>query len=133
MRISKQEERWFPVPDDPDEASVLIKHLSPGEIQDIVDDVMVQEIEYPLDDKGDRANPVVRQKNNRRKDREKTILACVKGWKGFFDGDKEMECTKENILRAIREIDGFSEFVAVCRTQLAADIADERVAQKKTS
>ena len=52
MRISRQKERWFPCEGDPDEGSVLIKHLSPGEAQDIIDEVLPQKIDYELDDKG---------------------------------------------------------------------------------
>lgn len=132
MRITKPEQRWFNVPADPDGASIQIKHLRPGEIQDIIDDVMVQEIEYNLEDGGNR-RPILRQKNNRKKDREKTILACVVDWKKFYDANgKAMACTEDNVLRAIREIDGFAEFVGECRTRLTEDITAETAAQKKT-
>lgn len=132
MRISKPQARWFPVPKDPDEASILIKHLSPGEIQDIVDKVMVQEIEYAMNESGDRT-PILRQTNNRGKDRQLTILACAKDWKKFYDSEgKALAFTEENVLLAIREINGFSEFVGECREQLDKDIANEREAQKKT-
>jgi hypothetical protein len=42
MRITKITERWFDVPNDPDNARLKIKHLSPGEIQDIFDKVFIQ-------------------------------------------------------------------------------------------
>ena len=133
MRISKSVERWFPVPDDKDKARVKVKHLRPGEIQDIIDEVMVQEIEYQQPEEGKVGKSVLRQKNDRRKDREKTMLASVIDWEKFYDRDgKILECNPDNVLRAVREIDGFTEFVAKCREQLAEDISTEAVAQKKT-
>ena len=82
---------------------------------------------------GGNRKPILRQKNNRKKDREKTILASVSDWKKFYDADgKAMACNEENILRAIKEIDGFVEFVAECRNKLIEDIASETAAQKKT-
>jgi len=132
MRISKAVERWFPVPEDPDGARVKIRHLRPGEIQDIIDEVMVQEIEYQEPEDGGTGRPIIRQKNNRRKDREKTMQAAVVGWEKFYGRDgKALKCNADNILKAVREIDGFVEFVATCRDQLSEDIVAETTAQKK--
>jgi len=133
MRISKDIARWFVVPNDKDKARVKVKHLRPGEIQDIIDDVMVQEIEYQQPEDGGDPKPILRQKNDRRKDREKTMMASVVGWEKFYDRDgKVLKCTPENILRAVREIDGFIEFVGICRQQLTDDLEVEAEAQKKT-
>jgi hypothetical protein len=133
MRIAKEVERWFPVPNDKDKARVKVKHLRPGEIQDIIDDVMVQEIEYQEGKDGEVGKPVIRQKNDRRKDREQTMLGAVVGWEKFYDREgKAMKCTPENVLRAVREIDGFTEFVGECRKQLSEDIEKELAGQKKT-
>ena len=132
MRIAKTIERWFEVPGDKEDGKVKIKHLAPGEIQDIVDEVMVQEIIYEQPEGGEKPKGVVRQRNNRRLDREKTVLACVVEWKNFYDENgKKMACDEANVLRAIRMIDGFSEFVAECRNRLAAEVDKEVKAQKK--
>ena len=133
MRIEKAVERWFEVPEDKDKARVKIKHLKPGEIQDIIDEVMVQEIVYKRPKDGEEVEGVIRQQNNRKLDREKTVLAAVVGWEKFFDLEgKKMGCDEANVLRAIRMIDGFADFVADCRKQLSEDVADEMKAQKKT-
>jgi len=133
MRIAKAVERWFEIPQDEDKGKLLIKHLTPGEIQDIVDEVMVQEIVYEQPEEGEKPKGVMRQKNNRRLDRERTVLESVVDWKNFFDQDgKKMACDQANKLRAIRMIDGFAEFVAGCREKLTEEIDKEVKAQKKT-
>lgn len=132
MRIIKQTERWFPVPNDPDKARLKIKHLSPGETQDIFDKVFVQKIDYKKG-KGKKAKlePVFSQKTDKKLDREMTLTMAVVDWENFFDKkDKPMECTPENIVRASRQIEGFGEFVTECREQLAEDIAKEKEDQK---
>ena len=43
-----------------------------------------------------------------------------------------LKFSEENVLRAVREIDGFTEFVAKCREQLSEDLTVEAEAQKKT-
>jgi len=130
MRITKPRERWFPVPGDPDEAQVKIKHLLPGEIQEIVDAAMVQEVEYRQH--GEEMRPILRQINDQRKDREKTMLAAVRGWKNFYDEkDKPLQFSEPNVLRAMREIDGFIDFVGECREKIANDVEAEREAQEK--
>jgi hypothetical protein len=136
MRISKTVERKFFVPKDPDGAWVMIKHLKPGEIQDIMDDVMVQEISYREVD--GKLVPKMTQTNDRRKDRERTVLEAVTGWGNFYDEPQgkakkgqPLVFSEANVLRAIKEIDGFTEFVAECRATLAKDIASEYEAQEK--
>ena len=107
MRIKKQAERWFDIPNDPDEGQILVKHLNPGEITDIMDEVFTQTIVYKAD--GDQEpQPEFMQETNRRKDREKTLMAAVVGWKKFYDQEgKVLKCTPENVIRASREIEGF--------------------------
>ena len=133
MRITKAIERWFKIPKDPDKARVLVKHLRPGEVQDIIDQVMVQEIVYEQPEEGENPKGVLTQKNNRKMDREKTILACVTNWENFYDEEgKLMACDEANIMRAIKMIDGFTDFVGDCRKTLTEDVGNEMLAQKKT-
>ncbi len=139
MRIKKQMERWFEIPNDPDEAQILIKHLSPGEITDIMDEVFTQTIIYKPDDDQDphdKKDPVLKsefiQETDRRKDREKTLIASVIGWKKFYDQEgKALECTPENVIRASREIEGFNGMVTDFRKRLADDIQKEEVKEEK--
>lgn len=128
MRIKNVEERWFDVPNDPDKARLKVKHLTPGETQDIFDKVFVQKIDYKKG-KGKKAKlePVFSQKTDKKLDRELTLTSVVVDWENFFDKkDKPMECTPENIIKASREIDGFNELVNDLREQLAEDIAKEK-------
>jgi|GEM_PF-896239 hypothetical protein len=131
MRISKTRERKFFVPEDPDKAWIKIKHLLPGESQDIFDQVFVQKIDYEKGKKG-KMEPKFSQETNKRLDRELTMQTCITGWGEFYDRkDQKMKCTPENIVRASREIDGFNEFVNECRETMAADIKQEKEDQRK--
>lgn len=152
MRITKPTERWFPCPDDPDGGKILIRQLLPGERQDIFDDTMPTKTEYEKvkDKKGNETGdlvPVFTMEQNRAADRELTLKACVVNWENFFDENGEsLECTHENIIRASREMQwlssandpkkgkvlmGFSDFVAMCRTQLDKDVKTDREGQEK--
>ena len=131
MRISKVNERWFEVEGDPDKARLKIKHLLPGEVQDIFDKVFTQNIDYKKGKKG-KMEPVFSQETDKKLDREMNISAVVVDWEKMFDRDgKEMKCTPENVIRAAREIDGFNELVNDFKEILAADIKQEQKDQKK--
>ena len=131
MRIRKSTERWFPMEGDPDDGSVLIKDLAPGEIQDIVDEAMPKSYEYETNEKGGLTPKLTVNMNNTLQ-RELTFKACVLDWKNFYDEDDVlMECTPENIVRASRKIGGFNEFVIECQNILTADIAKEKEGQEK--
>lgn len=131
MRITKPKERWFHVPDDPDEGKVLIRHLTPGERQDIFDRTMPQKVEYESDGQGSQV-PVFSLDPDRATERDLTLKACVIGWEGFYDEDGAvMECTPDNIVKARREIEGFFEFITECRTVLDESILLEHEVQEK--
>ena len=131
MRISKSTQRWFPFVDDPDEGSVLVEHLSPGDTQDIYDETMPQNIEYEEDDKGNMV-PIFKTDMDRKAQREKTLVACIKDWKNHFDEQGEpIKCNPENIIRASRGIEGYNEFITECRNTLADDIEKEKKVLEK--
>ena len=132
MRIKKQIERWFEIPNDPDEGQILIKHLNPGEISDIMDETFKQTIVYKADDADEDAKPEITQEADRRKDREKTLTAAVAGWKKFYDQEgKPLKCTPENVIRASREIEGFDALVRGFRDRLTKDLQKEEVKEEK--
>ena len=131
MRIKRTVERWFPCEGDPDEGSVLIRHLSPGEVQDIYDETMPQNISYEPDEKGNMV-PIFKTDMDRRVQREKTMTACIKDWKNFYGlEDETLECNEGNIIRASREIEGFNQFIDDCRNVLTKDIEEEKELQEK--
>jgi len=128
MRITKPVERWFNCEGDPDGGKVLIRHLRPGEVQDIVDQVWTQKVEYKPGEEG----ATFAQTTDKKKDRELTISASLLDWENFFDqAGKRMGCTDKNKIRAMREIDGLIEFVNECRAKLAKDIEKEKKDQEK--
>jgi len=131
MRITKPTERWFDVPNDPDKARIKIKNLLPGEVSDIFDEVFVQEVEYKKNDKGE-FEPVFSQVTDKAKDRELTLQKAIVDWENMFDqNDKPLECNPENIIRASREIEGFSILITELREKLAEDIKNELKGQAK--
>ena len=139
-RITKPIERKFFLPDDPDKAWVMIKHLSPGEVQDIFDKVFTQEISYkkvkekdPNETKAkDKFEPEFSQKTDKGLDRELTLTSSVTGWGNFYGVDgKKAECTPGNIMEFSREMDGFIDFIGECREDLAESIKKEKEDQTK--
>jgi len=136
-RITKAIERKFFLPNDPDKAWTMIKHLSPGETQDIFDKVFTQEINYKkVKEKKakDKFEPEFSQKTDKSLDRELTLTTAITDWGGFFGLDgKKLQCTPKNIMDASREIDGFIEHVADSREELAKEIKEEKEDQIKNS
>lgn len=129
MRISKTNERWFDAENDPDKSRVKIKHLSPEELDDINDQAFRQDIDYKKNKKGN-LEPIFSNKYDSRLFRELPIQRSVIDWENFFDENNNlMECTHENVLMAIRQIEGFKEFISECREQFAKDIKQEKEAQ----
>ena len=116
---------------DPDEGSILIKDLTPGELQDIIDEAMPKSYEYDSDEKG-TLTPRLSVKMDNTLQRELTFKTCILDWKNFFDAEgTALGCTPENIVRASREIEGFNEFVISCQNTLTKDIAEEKKGQEK--
>jgi len=131
MRISKAEERWFEIPGDPDGGRLKIRHLLPGERAEVWEKAFPQGVQYRPDEKGKMA-PEFNMKPDRKYDREETAKRAVKDWENFFDADgKALECTPENVVRAVNEIEGFTLLVNTFREQLSEDIAKEREDQEK--
>lgn len=132
MRIRRATERWFGVPNDPDEAKVLIKALKPGTLQQIMDESTIQRTEYAKQDDGN-IEPKIITVTDFKKTRELPILNAVVGWENFYDDNGEMEFSKDNLIRAIHEIEGFVEFITECRQRLDDDLQKEQGAQEKNS
>jgi len=131
VRITRPTERWFPMVGDPDNARVLIKHLTPGDVQDISEESMPKKYEYDADEDG-KLVPRMTVGMNTVLQREMTFKACIKGWENFFDEDGNvLECTPENVVRASREIEGFNEFITDCQKTLEEEIKAERTVQEK--
>ena len=133
MRITKNIERWFDIPDDSDKGRLKIKHLQPGEAADISDKVFTPNISYKKDKDGN-FEPSFSQVTNRKLERELILTKTIVGWKNFYDKEgKLLECTSENIIRASREIENFNELAAELREILATDLQQEREDQRKNS
>ena len=131
MRIKKVQKRWFAADGDPDGAEVLIRHLKPGEVQDIAEAALPQKISYVPDEKGNMV-PDFSISPQRSKERMLTFKLCVIDWKNFFDeSGNPLRFNEKNLLRAMREIEGFSEWINKCRETLAKEIAEENKAQEK--
>ena len=133
MRITKQVERWFPVVGDPDGTRIKIRHLSPGEKADIYDKVFVQQVSYEQDGEG-KLKPKFSQETDKSLDRQLTIQKSIVDWEFMFDhDDKELECTPENKIKALQEIEGFNVLISDLREKLSKEIESERKQQRKNS
>ena len=132
MRIQKQTERWFPAPDDPDKAELLIRHLRPGELLDTINNSTSQITKYTIDEKSGDLTPEMASHTIPGEAQKAQFMAALVGWKKIFDENgKPLEFNDENKLRAYREIEGFSMFVTDCRNKLADDLAKEEEARTK--
>jgi len=132
MKITKPTERKFFFENDPDEAWIILRYLNPGERADIFDAVFDQQVEYKKNKESGELEPVFRQSTNKKKDRETTFIKSIVEWGNFFDEDGSvLECTKDNIIRAMREIEGFIQAVQEFRATMESDIAQEREDQEK--
>ena len=128
MKITKSLERWFPAPDDPDQSEHLVRHLSPGEVADIIKRVTTYETRYTSDpDHPGKLTPEMIQKTDPEEIQKKMFLARLRGWKNMFDfdGTTRLECTEANKLKAYREIEGYAGFIEECGDTLKADILNE--------
>lgn len=131
MRITKPIERWFPAVDDPDESEHLIRHLTPGEEEDVYAENSSQETRYTQNDK-DEIVPEIIQKSNIGSITNSTRAKAIVDWKNMFDENGDlMDCTEENKSRALREIEGYREFIDDCRVRLKKDIKEEKAVLEK--
>lgn len=126
MRVTAKIERWFPVPDDPDGAEVLVAHVSMGELARINEEVSRSETRYQTTPDGDLVPEVVVSADAGEAGR-RVLCAAVRDWKNIFDeAGKPLACTDANKMTARTRIDGFAEFVRSCRERLATDVAAEK-------
>lgn len=139
MRITKPRERWFPCPDDPDDGALLIREPTPKETRKLAGLVAGIKIEYKQseDDEGkSKLEPKFTSDTDnatREKGIRETVRLLVKGWKNFYDIDgKPLKFNEENLMRAADDMAGFYEFVSECQEKIVKDIAEDKVAQKKT-
>jgi len=133
MRITKAIDRWFDIPNDPDKGKLFIHHLTPGELDEINDKAFIQDINYKkVKGKKEKFEPTFSHKTNKELFRELPIQKAVIDWKNLFDAKgNHMKCTPENVLEAIRKIEGFTDLVTELREQLAEDIKQEQEDQRK--
>lgn len=132
MRINKTIERWFPAPDDPDKSEHKIKHLTPGEVLDTVTGATTQETTYLQDEDGGDLVPEMKSHIEPGAIQKDQFLRALRDWKNMFDDEgAPMECTEENKIRAMRDIDGYLPFVTECRERLAVDVEKEKEARIK--
>lgn len=137
----------FPIPNDPDKASITIQHLTPGEVADI---------EAQLDLVGMRLvesnNGTLLREGDLRKpqgdDRYLYAVKAVVNWKNIFDedGKKPQACTPANVIKMCRsesildvnekgepELISFGEFIGRCREKLTKQDKERREKIEKNS
>lgn len=113
MRITKTQQRWYDLPDDPDGARMLIAHLKPGVVKETLRDL----------DNDKRSFLDIGW--------EQCALA-VQGFEGFYDADGEVIEYSKNAVRVLfNEIDGLVDFVQEKRNELKIKTEEARKAQEK--
>jgi len=128
-RITKPTRRWFEMEGDEDGARVEIKALAPGERQEVAQAALKQRLIYKP---GEDMQTV--QEINPSGETLAMARLCVVGWENFFDeSGKPMKCTRKNIERAVKMIEGFAVFGSQSLKKLTEDIAAEKEEQEKNS
>lgn len=129
-RITKAKKRWFEMEGDEDGARVEIKALNPGEKAEIAAAALDARLVY----ENDGGNMKTEHHLNPKAEMEITAKLAVTRWENFFRADgKPLICNKANVMRAVREIEGFSRFVGKSLKKLTADLAEEAEEQGKNS
>jgi hypothetical protein len=115
-RLTKEIKKWKKVPNDPDGAELLIKHIKPGDLQKIADETM------ELTQSGNAVYMDV--KVDPGKKRWKVLTSAILDWRGYFDENgNHMEFNHDNLARVVIEEEGFSITVDMLRKELADEIA----------
>lgn len=131
-RITKPKKRWFKMDADPDGGSIELRVLTPGEKNEVKSAMFKQKIVYLPDDDGKIVKTEQQMQQTPQEATELTAKFAIVGWENFYGEDGSLiECNKENVVMAIRSIEGLSEFVASSMKRLVDDIAKEKVVQEK--
>lgn len=86
--------RWFPIPNDPDNARLQIVHLKPGEIQRIEADTT----EWTGKSDAGTEEFAVGMKFNPTDQARRLRLSAVVGWEGFFGvKDEQLDFSRKNL------------------------------------
>ncbi|MFH2074371.1 MAG: hypothetical protein ABIJ57_03350 [Pseudomonadota bacterium] len=99
---------------------------------DTINESSTQETRYKFKKGTDTLIPEMMSTSTPGEASRKQFLLAVVNWKKMFDeAGKPLECNEQNKLRAMREIEGYLEFVMECRNTLAADLKKEEEARAK--
>ena len=131
MRIGKEITAVFPVPNDPDGAEVTIRHLTPGQVEDVHEKMAA--FRTTMRRVGDRMEPEIQQNTNLGDRRYLFVTESVVSWKGFIDAKgKELPCDHKTKISMARDAEvvvtrddgtrdkiSFANWIAECRAELA--------------
>ena len=132
-RPTPPKEKWFPIPNDPDGAEILVRHLKKGDIEDIEDQANRLETVVRRDPSGapNEETRVARLKGDAR---YLYLCAALRDWKHFFGLDgNPLECTDANKILMAREDEALGKFLVECRTLLAEEDAQEKETARKNA
>lgn len=140
MRLCKPITGKFLVPNDPDGAYVIIRHMPPGEVEDTNEDIRLFDVEMVRQADGSMEQKI---KQNPKVGDKRYLFAqrSITGWEGFADVEgKPIPCIPEGILQVCREFqiedeDGeiiaFAVWINRCREELAKKAKADREAAEK--
>lgn len=142
MRRSKQITAKFLVPNDPDQAFVVLRHMPPGEVEDTNEDIRLFDVEMVRQADGTMEQKI---KQNPKIGDKRYLFAqrSIIEWSGFTDVDETaIPCTPEGILSVCREflvedeqgeMVPFATWINRCREELAKKAKADREAAEKNS
>ena len=134
MRITRTVERWFKLPGDPDGHEALIRHIKPGEVSDVIHSTTKFQTDYKKEDGTDALIPNIQSFSEPNDMQKQLFLLGLVGWKNMFDEDGEpLEFNEVNKIRALREIDGYKEWVTECQNILGESVKQEAKDLSKNS
>jgi len=144
MRLSKRKTFVFPVPNDPDKGEVTLRHILPGEVEDIQEEIGAFETIMKTGEDGKLA-PELRQNGSLGDKRYLFQQKAIESWKNIKDADgQDIPCTPENIVLVCREAEivvtrgggvketiTFAAWVTECRADAAKQVKSAREASEK--
>lgn len=140
MQVPKKITATFPIPNDPDKGEITLRHISPGEMEDIQGEMGIFETIMKPDDDG-KMSPEIRQNTGIGDKRYLLQVRSIDSWRNVRGEDgKDLPCTPENIIVVCREVEvmrddgafiGLPVWLHECRVKLAEKVKADRMAQRK--
>jgi hypothetical protein len=140
MRLSKKITAVFPIPNDPDKGEVTLVYLTPGEVEDLQEEMGAFDTVMRRGE-GGTLEPEMRQNPKLGDKRYLLTCAAVESWRNIKDAEgRALPCNEETKLMVARsaeitkengEVVGFPTWINECRAGLAKIVRKDKEAAEK--